>query len=71
VASFVVGQVPTGILVVGVVTLSVAMGSAQELKARASVDALGQFLLVGLAGWRRRTAHPPEGVPSPSPTPSG
>ena len=43
VASFVVGQVPTGIFVVGLVTFNVVMGSAQELKARASVEALAQL----------------------------
>ena len=43
VASFVVGQVPTGIFVLGLVTFNVVMGSAQELKARASVDALAQL----------------------------
>ena len=43
VASFVVGQVPTGIFVVGLVTFNVVMGSSQELKARASVEALAQL----------------------------
>jgi magnesium-transporting ATPase (P-type) len=43
VASFVVGQIPTGIFVVGLVTFNVVMGSAQELKARASVEALAQL----------------------------
>ncbi len=43
VASFVVGQVPTGIFVLGLVTFNVVMGSAQELKARASVEALAQL----------------------------
>jgi hypothetical protein len=43
VASFVVGQIPTGIFVVGLVTFNVVMGSAQELKARASVGALAQL----------------------------
>ena len=43
VASFVVGQVPTGIFVLGLVTFNVVMGSAQELKARASVEALAHL----------------------------
>ena len=43
VASFVVGQIPTGIFVVGLVTFNVVMGSAQELKARASVEALAHL----------------------------
>ncbi len=43
VASFVVGQVPTGIFVVGLVAFNVVMGSSQELKARASVEALAQL----------------------------
>ncbi len=36
-ASFVVGQVPTGIFVLGLVTFNAVMSSEQELKARASV----------------------------------
>ena len=43
VASFAVGQVPTGLFVLGLVTFNVVMGSAQELKARASVEALAQL----------------------------
>ncbi len=43
VASFIVGQVPTGIFVLALVTFNVVMGSAQELKAQASVDALSQL----------------------------
>ena len=38
--SFIAGQVETGILVVLLVALNVGMGSQQELKAQASVDAL-------------------------------
>ena len=38
-----VGQIPTGIFVLGLVTFNVVMGSAQELKAQASVDALAQM----------------------------
>jgi P-type Ca2+ transporter type 2C len=43
VASFVVGQIPTGLFVLGLVTFNVVMGSLQELKAQASVDALSQM----------------------------
>ena len=42
VASFAIAQVATGIVVLGLVTFNVVMGSAQELKARASVEALAQ-----------------------------
>ena len=43
VASFVVGQVPTGVFVLGLVAFNVVMGSSQELKARASVEALAHL----------------------------
>jgi P-type Ca2+ transporter type 2C len=43
VASFAIGQVATGIVVLGLVTFNVVMGSAQELKARASVEALAKL----------------------------
>jgi Ca2+-transporting ATPase len=43
VASFAIGQVPTGLFVLGLVTFNVVMASAQELKARASVEALAQL----------------------------
>jgi Ca2+-transporting ATPase len=43
VASFTVGQIPTGVFVLGLVTFNVVMASAQELKARASVEALAQL----------------------------
>jgi P-type Ca2+ transporter type 2C len=43
VLSFAVGQVPTGIFVLGLVTFNVVMASSQELKAQASVDALAQL----------------------------
>src|SRR6516165_10232044 len=43
VASFTVGQIPTGIFVLGLVTFNVVMASNQELKARASVEALAQL----------------------------
>jgi Ca2+-transporting ATPase len=43
VASFAIGQIPTGLFVLGLVTFNVVMGSAQELKARASVEALAQL----------------------------
>jgi len=40
---FIVGQIPTGIFVLGLVTFNVVMASNQELKARASVEALAQL----------------------------
>ena len=43
VLSFVVGQIPTGIFVLGLVTFNVVMASSQELKARASVEALAHL----------------------------
>ena len=43
VASLAIGQVATGIFVALLVTFNVVMGSSQELKARASVDALAQL----------------------------
>src|SRR4051812_19062471 len=43
VASLAIGQVATGIFVALLVTFNVVMGSRQELKARASVDALSQL----------------------------
>jgi Ca2+-transporting ATPase len=43
VASLAIGQVPTGIFVLGLVTFNVVMASVQELKARASVEALAQL----------------------------
>ncbi len=43
VASFAIGQVATGLVVTGLVTFNVVMGSNQELKARASVEALAQL----------------------------
>jgi Ca2+-transporting ATPase len=43
VASFAIGQVPTGVVVSALVTFNVVMGSQQELKARASVEALAQL----------------------------
>jgi Ca2+-transporting ATPase len=43
VASFAIGQVPTGLVVTALVTFNVVMGSQQELKARASVEALAQL----------------------------
>src|SRR6202008_4962651 len=41
--SFGIGQVATGVVVIGLVTCNVVMGSNQELKARASVEALAQL----------------------------
>ncbi len=43
VASFAIGQIATGIVVAALVTFNVVMGSNQELKARASVDALAKL----------------------------
>ena len=43
VASFAIAQVATGVVVLGLVTFNVVMGSAQELKARASVEALAKL----------------------------
>ncbi len=42
-ASFAIGQIPTGLFVLGLVTFNVVMASAQELKARASVEALAEL----------------------------
>ncbi len=42
-ASFAIGQIATGIVVSGLVMFNVVMGSRQELKARASVDALAEL----------------------------
>ena len=42
-ASFAIVQVATGVVVLGLVVFNVVMGSAQELKARASVEALAQL----------------------------
>ena len=43
IASIAIGQVATGIFVALLVTFNVVMGARQELKARASVDALAQL----------------------------
>jgi Ca2+-transporting ATPase len=43
VASFTIGQVATGIVVLSLVTFNVVMGSNQERKAQASVEALAQL----------------------------
>ena len=43
VASFAIGQVATALVVLGLVTFNVVMGSSQELKARASVEALAEL----------------------------
>src|SRR5580700_9262367 len=42
-ASFAIGQVATGVVVLGLVVFNVVMGTAQEMKARASVEALAQL----------------------------
>ena len=41
--SFAIGEVPTGIIVALLIALNVVLGSRQELKARASVDALSKM----------------------------
>ena len=41
--SFAIGEVPTGILVALLIALNIVLGSRQELKARASVDALSRM----------------------------
>jgi P-type Ca2+ transporter type 2C len=43
VASFAIAQVATGVVVLGLVTFNVVMGTAQEMKARASVEALAKL----------------------------
>ena len=43
VASLVIGQVPTALLVAALVLLNVVLGARQELKAQASVDALAKL----------------------------
>ena len=43
VASFGIGQIATGVVVAGLVTFNVVMGTKQELKALASVEALAQL----------------------------
>lgn len=52
VASFAIGQIATGIVVAALVTFNVVMGTNQEMKARASVDALAK-LQVPVARVRR------------------
>jgi P-type Ca2+ transporter type 2C len=42
-ASFVIGQISTGLLVAALVMLNVVLGTRQDLKARASVDALSRL----------------------------
>src|SRR5690349_20202256 len=43
VASFAIGQIPTALVVLGLVLFNVVMGTNQELKARASVEALAKL----------------------------
>ncbi|WP_072804219.1 cation-translocating P-type ATPase [Rhodococcoides yunnanense] len=43
VVSVLIGEVPTAIIVAGLVVLNVVLGTQQELKARASVDALAKM----------------------------
>jgi P-type Ca2+ transporter type 2C len=52
VASFAIGQIPTGLVVTALVTFNVVMGSNQELKARASVEALAQLQVPHARVWR-------------------
>jgi Ca2+-transporting ATPase len=52
IASLSIGQIATGVLVALLVTFNVVMGSSQEMKARASVEALAQ-LQVPMARVRR------------------
>ena len=52
VASFAIGQIPTGVVVTALVTFNVVMGSNQELKARASVEALAQLQVPHAHAWR-------------------
>ena len=42
-ASFAIVQIPTALVVLGLVTFNVVMGTSQELKARASVEALAKL----------------------------
>ena len=51
-ASIAIGQIPTAIVVLALVTFNIVMGTNQEMKARASVDALAK-LQVPLARVRR------------------
>ncbi|MBW8765447.1 MAG: cation-transporting P-type ATPase [Geodermatophilales bacterium] len=51
-ASLAIGEVPTSLVVLGLVTFNVVMGSNQELKARASVDALAQLQVPRARAWR-------------------
>ena len=43
VVSFIIGEVPTGVLVAFLILLNLVLGTRQELKARASVDALSKM----------------------------
>ncbi len=43
VASFAIVQIPTGLVVTGLVLFNIIMGTSQEMKARASVEALAQL----------------------------
>src|SRR4029077_6277215 len=51
-ASFAIAQVATGVVVLGLVTFNVVMGTLQELKARASVEALAQLQVPHARGRR-------------------
>jgi P-type Ca2+ transporter type 2C len=52
VASFAIGQIPTGVIVTALVTFNVVMGSNQEMKARASVEALAELQVPHAHAWR-------------------
>ena len=47
VVSVAIGQVSTGLIVALLIVLNVVLGSRQELKARASVDALSNLRAAG------------------------
>jgi Ca2+-transporting ATPase len=55
VASLAIGQIPTGLVVTALVLFNIIMGTSQEMKARASVEALAQ-MQVPLARVRRAGA---------------
>jgi Ca2+-transporting ATPase len=62
VASFAIGQIPTGVFVLGLVIFNVVMASAQELKARASVEALAELQVPHARVRRARTVEDLESV---------
>jgi Ca2+-transporting ATPase len=52
VVSLVIGEVPTALVVAALVVLNVVLGTRQELKARASVDALSKMQVPQTRVWR-------------------